>query len=85
MFPQSLWREFCLGVPAANLTYYSEVQTKGILPGFVGSNAGVGPCVTLSERVNEQRVDSSLPDQHHVGGVGEHRLAIEQPRQLRRW
>lgn len=83
IFGQYLWRESCLEVPAANLTYYSELQAKGILPSFVGSNAGVGPRVALSERVNEQRVDSGLPDQHLVGGVGEDRLAIEQPRQLR--
>lgn len=68
--------------PSSKPTYYSELQAKGILPSFVGSNAGVGPR-TLSERVNEQRVDSGPPDQHLVGGVGEDRLAIEQPRQLR--
>lgn len=58
-----------MGVPEANLTYYGELQTKGILSGFVGSNACIGPCITLSEGVNEQRVDSSLSDQHLVGGV----------------
>jgi hypothetical protein len=41
------------GVPAKNLTYYSELQTKGILPGFVGSHARIGPCIALGERVNE--------------------------------
>lgn len=58
-----------MGVPETNLTYYSELQTKGILSGFVGSDACIGPRVTLSERVNEQRVDAGLPDQHLVGGV----------------
>lgn len=55
--------------PWARLTYYGELQTKGILPGFVGSHARIGPCVALSERVDEQRVDPRLSDQHLVGGI----------------
>lgn len=70
----SIWTITLKGVlprsPIAILTYHSELQTKGILPGFVGSHARVGPCVSLGERVDEQRVDSRLSDQHLVGGVG---------------
>lgn len=59
----------CLSACPQNLTYYSELQAKGILPGFVGSNTRVGARIASGERVDEQRVDARLPDQHLVGGV----------------
>lgn len=70
----SIWTVTLEGVlprsPIAILTYHGELQTKGVLPRFVGSHARVGSCVPLGERVDEQRVDSRLSDQHLVGGVG---------------
>lgn len=67
------------------LTHNSELQTKGILSCFVGGKAGISPSITLGERVDEQRVHSSLSDQHLVSGIWEHRFAIQEPRQVWSW
>lgn len=67
------------------LTYNSELQTERILPCFVRGKAGVSSSITLGERVDEQGVHPSLPDQHLVPAVREHGFAVQEPRQLWSW
>lgn len=51
------------------LTYNGELQTKWILSCFISGKASISPSIILWERINKQRVNSSLSDQHLVGAI----------------
>ncbi len=65
------------------LTHYSELEAEWALSCFIWGDAGVRPVISLSQRVNNQRMDPVFSHEHSVSEVWIYGLPVEKPHDFR--